>query len=114
MQELGLEKIKTVGDEYMVAAGVPVLRDDHAEAIAELALRIRDHVATHEFEGHRLQMRDRRLEIRANPELPVPPLKQWIKYYLTHPHHWAMRAYQMTLGKGILFEDQEYLLAPAG
>jgi SAM-dependent methyltransferase len=66
------------------------------------------------IEGHRLRMRDLRLEIRANPELPVPPLKQWIKYYLTHPHHWAMRAYQMTLGKGILFEDQEYLLAPAG
>jgi class 3 adenylate cyclase len=55
--DLGLEKIKTVGDEYMVAAGVPVPRDDHAEAIAELALRIRHHVATHDFDGHRLQLR---------------------------------------------------------
>ena len=55
--ELGLEKIKTVGDEYMVAAGVPVPRSDHAEAIAELALRIRDHVANEDFGGRRLRLR---------------------------------------------------------
>ena len=48
--ELGLEKIKTVGDAYMVAA-------DHAHAIAELALRIRDHVATSEVAGRRLSLR---------------------------------------------------------
>ena len=57
VEELGLEKIKTVGDEYMVASGVPVPRPDHAEAIAELALRMRDHVATNEVHGHRLQLR---------------------------------------------------------
>ncbi len=57
VEELGLEKIKTIGDEYMVAAGVPVPRPDHAEAIAELALRIRDHMASHDFDGHRLEMR---------------------------------------------------------
>ncbi len=34
----GLEKIKTIGDAYMVAAGVPVPRPDHVEAIAEMAL----------------------------------------------------------------------------
>jgi adenylate cyclase len=32
VDELGLEKIKTVGDEYMVAAGVPRPRPDHANA----------------------------------------------------------------------------------
>jgi guanylate cyclase len=57
VEAAGLEKIKTVGDEYMVAAGVPVPRDDHAVALAELALRIRDHVATNEFEGHKLSLR---------------------------------------------------------
>ena len=57
VRELGLEKIKTVGDAYMVAAGVPVPRDDHADAIAELALRIRDHVATTTFAGRRLEIR---------------------------------------------------------
>src|SRR5207248_8850994 len=33
-------KIKTIGDAYMVAAGVPSPRADHAEAIAELALQM--------------------------------------------------------------------------
>lgn len=36
----GLEKIKTIGDAYMVAAGIPEPRADHAEAIAELALQM--------------------------------------------------------------------------
>ena len=34
----GLEKIKTIGDAYMVVAGLPESRDDHAQAIARLAL----------------------------------------------------------------------------
>jgi class 3 adenylate cyclase len=34
----GLEKIKTVGDAYMAAGGLPLPRPDHAEAVAELAL----------------------------------------------------------------------------
>jgi adenylate cyclase len=36
--EHGLEKIKTIGDAYMVAGGLPLPRADHAEAIANLAL----------------------------------------------------------------------------
>jgi adenylate cyclase len=34
----GLEKIKTIGDCYMVAAGVPAPRSDHAQALALMAL----------------------------------------------------------------------------
>ena len=41
----GLEKIKTIGDAYMVAAGVPVPLDDHAAAIADLALEMRTELA---------------------------------------------------------------------
>jgi class 3 adenylate cyclase len=33
-----LEKIKTIGDAYMVVGGLPAPRKDHAEAIAEIAL----------------------------------------------------------------------------
>ncbi len=37
----GLEKIKTIGDGYLVAAGIPTPRADHAEAAARLALAMR-------------------------------------------------------------------------
>ena len=36
----GLEKIKTIGDAYMVAGGLPEPRPDHAQAVAELALEM--------------------------------------------------------------------------
>lgn len=38
VEQYGLEKIKTIGDCYMVASGVPTPREDHAEALAHLAL----------------------------------------------------------------------------
>jgi len=41
----GLEKIKMIGDAYMVVGGVPTPRDDHAEAVAELALAMQREVA---------------------------------------------------------------------
>ena len=37
-ERYGLEKIKTIGDCYMVAAGVPTPRPDHAHALALMAL----------------------------------------------------------------------------
>jgi adenylate cyclase len=37
-----VEKIKTIGDCYMVAAGVPRQRPDHAHALAGLALEMRE------------------------------------------------------------------------
>lgn len=55
--EFDLEKIKTVGDEYMVAAGVPTSRADHASVMACLALRIRDHFAANKFRGHKITFR---------------------------------------------------------
>ena len=57
VRESGLEKIKTVGDAYMVAAGVPAARPDHAHAIADLALRFRDHVAANRFDGQEIDLR---------------------------------------------------------
>jgi class 3 adenylate cyclase len=41
-ERLGLEKIKTVGDAYMVVAGLPEPRPDHVEAGAEMALAMQD------------------------------------------------------------------------
>lgn len=45
VQQRQLEKIKTTGDGYMVVGGAPVPRPDHAEAIAGLALAMRDAAA---------------------------------------------------------------------
>lgn len=35
-----LEKIKTIGDSYMLAGGIPLARDDHAQAVADVALEM--------------------------------------------------------------------------
>lgn len=54
----GVEKIKTIGDAYMACAGVPVARDDHAEAVAEMALSMRDAIEAHNREfGTQLKIR---------------------------------------------------------
>lgn len=45
-ERYGLEKIKTIGDCYMVTAGVPVARDDHAHAIANMALDLREEITS--------------------------------------------------------------------
>jgi guanylate cyclase len=55
--DLGIEKIKTIGDCYMAASGVPDRRADHANIVTEMALRVRDYVAAHDFRGQRLQFR---------------------------------------------------------
>ena len=39
-ERYGVEKIKTIGDGYMVAAGVPLPRADHAPAVAAMALEM--------------------------------------------------------------------------
>ena len=44
-EQFGLEKIKTIGDAYMVASGLPTPRPDHAEAIADMALAMRQEIA---------------------------------------------------------------------
>jgi class 3 adenylate cyclase len=40
-----LEKIKTIGDAYMVVGGLPVPRENHVESIAEMALDMQDAIA---------------------------------------------------------------------
>jgi len=42
-EELGLEKIKTIGDSYMVAAGIPEPHPDHAKAMVDMAERMLRH-----------------------------------------------------------------------
>jgi class 3 adenylate cyclase len=57
-QRQGLEKIKTIGDAYMVAGGLPTPRPDHAEAIADMALAMQVEVARRaDPSGQPLQVR---------------------------------------------------------
>jgi adenylate cyclase len=44
VRQHGLEKIRTIGDSYMVAAGVPVARPDHLSAICAMALDLQTQV----------------------------------------------------------------------
>ena len=43
----GLEKIKTIGDAYMVAGGLPDPRPHHTQAVAEMALAMREEAGRH-------------------------------------------------------------------
>ncbi|MBE9182567.1 response regulator [Oculatella sp. LEGE 06141] len=45
VEQHGLEKIKTIGDAYLVVGGLPTPRTDHAEAIAEMALDMQAAIA---------------------------------------------------------------------
>jgi class 3 adenylate cyclase len=56
--QFGLEKIKTIGDAYMLAGGLLAPCPDHVEAVADMALAMRDalHAASHRL-GEPLQIR---------------------------------------------------------
>jgi adenylate cyclase len=56
-EKYGLEKIKTIGDCYMVASGVPRPRPDHAQALLSMALEMQAFISRNEFFGHRLAFR---------------------------------------------------------
>ena len=58
VQKHEVEKIRTIGDNYMVASGVPSRREDHAIAITRLALDMRDYIdALPPTRGHRANFR---------------------------------------------------------
>jgi class 3 adenylate cyclase len=50
-EQLGVEKIKTIGDCYMVAAGLPEHRSDHVAIVARMALAMRDAIGRINREG---------------------------------------------------------------
>jgi class 3 adenylate cyclase len=59
VDKYGVEKIQVAGDAYMVAAGVPDPRPDHATVLARLALDMLDYVKRGEFLGgkHPIEIR---------------------------------------------------------
>ena len=41
VEKLGVEKIKTIGDSYMIVAGLPKHREDHARVLFQLSFELR-------------------------------------------------------------------------
>jgi adenylate cyclase len=66
VDQYDVEKIKTIGDCYMVAAGVPRQRPDHAQALAGLALEMRECAKRCLPERHRHDLR-LRIGISSGP-----------------------------------------------
>lgn len=65
LDKYNVEKIRTIGDNYMVASGVPRRRPDHAQALVCMALEMRAYIATHTFlHGQRVNFR---LGINSGP-----------------------------------------------
>lgn len=68
MEQYGLEKIKTIGDAYMCAAGLPFPVDDHAVKICQAALDIVEFVRkTKRSINHKLAKFDIRVGINTGP-----------------------------------------------
>ncbi len=61
----GLEKIKTIGDAYMVVGGLPEHKNDHAQAVAEMALDIQAAIAS--FSSEHRQTFEIRIGINTGP-----------------------------------------------
>ncbi|NJN87671.1 MAG: adenylate/guanylate cyclase domain-containing protein [Leptolyngbyaceae cyanobacterium SL_7_1] len=60
-----LEKIKTIGDAYMVVGGLPIERHDHVEAIADMALDMQQAIAQFNRQSH--QSFSMRMGIHTGP-----------------------------------------------
>ena len=58
VEKYQVEKIRTIGDSYMIASGVPRLRPDHAQVLAGLALELNDYLDAYP------PVRDRRMTFR--------------------------------------------------
>ena len=64
-QQHGLEKIKTIGDAYMVAGGLPLKRPDHSEAVAAMALDMQK--AVRRFQADKGESFQIRIGINTGP-----------------------------------------------
>ncbi len=65
VEQYRLEKIKTIGDAYMVVGGLPTPRPDHAEAVADIALAIQSSIA--EFNATHDSSLSMRIGINTGP-----------------------------------------------
>ena len=65
VQKLHLEKLKTIGDSYMIAAGLPKNMDEHAEKLLQAAFEMRDYIRNRN-EGKKIKF-EMRIGIHSGP-----------------------------------------------
>ena len=110
-EKYGVEKIRTIGDAYMVAAGVPTARDDHAQVLAWMALDIMEFAAHTELaSGQKTQFR---IGINSGPVVAGVIGRQKFQYDLWgHTVNTASRMESQGLpGKIQITESTRELLA---
>ena len=56
-EKYGLEKIKTIGDEYMVVGGLNKIDESHCNKVANMALEINEILSSKKYQKHKLQLR---------------------------------------------------------
>jgi adenylate cyclase len=115
-----LEKIRTIGDNYMVASGVPRRRTDHAQALVRMALEMLDFTATHKF--HNGQQISFRIGVNSGPVIGGVIGKRKFVYDVwgdavnvasRMESHGASNTIQITRGTYELIKD-EFVCEPRG
>jgi len=107
VEKYQLEKIKTVGDAYMVAGGFPEPRSSHVEAIADLALEMRESIA--EFHTEKNQSVCMRTGIHTGPAVAgVIGIKKFIYDVWGDTVNTASRMESHGIGGQIQVSDATY------
>lgn len=58
VQKYNIEKLKTIGDSYMIASGLPETADDHAEKLLQAAIEMQSYISKrNESKNIKLQMK---------------------------------------------------------
>ena len=89
--KLGVEKIKTIGDAYMLVGGLPEPRADHADAVADMALamietveRLNCDLPTPLANAHRHSFRRRGGRSHRDPQVRLRHLGRCGKHRQSH------------------------------
>jgi adenylate cyclase len=78
ISKYGLEKIKTIGDSYMCAGGLPTPDENHVVNMAKAAIEIRDFVASEKNKNNELPKFDVRIGLHTGDVVAgIVGLKKW-------------------------------------
>jgi adenylate cyclase len=108
-EQHGLEKIKTIGDSYMVVGGLPNPRSDHAEAISAMALDMQQ--AIKEYRDNRGLSLSIRIGIHSGPVVAgIIGTKKFIYDLWGDTVNTASRMESHGIPDGVQISEATYLL----